>query len=408
MKSIKKEARNHETWFSNYQDHSLALYQRAWKFWKKYLGDKNETWVLANKDVEDWGAHLVNFHRWIKKQPKENGPGFYSDNSAKVYVNGIRGYLRHIGVVTDLDRVQRTEISNVESQPTLDYPFDLKTKEALLRVANTEEEYIVSVGVSFGLRIGDFRTITRGILEPLLNKEVPIQLPKIMTKKEGVPAYPFIDRDAKEAIRRLLREMNFQGKTKPSDRMLDFTNRQINDMLKTLYEKAGVPIADYTVRFHILRKFLTDKLSNVCSSDKWKWFVGKKTTSPYVSSEGLEAYKKVMEFTCVNGNRVRETSGRIEELERELEELKKWAITPDQWKIIQQQQKQMRELIDKGQEQQKQMRGQQKQIREQAEEDIKLARELREKVTAIIKENEELKKTVRKLRSDIEMMEQLP
>ena len=334
MKSIKKEARNHETWFTNYQDHSLALYARAWKFWTRYLGDKTEAWVLANKDVEDWGAHLVNFHRWIKKQPKENGTGFYSDNSAKVYANAIRGYLRHVGVVADLNLVQRTEISNVESQPTLDYPFDLKTKEALLRVANTEEEYIVSVGVSFGLRIGDFKTITRGMLEPLLNKDVPIQMPKIMTKKEGVPAYPFIDRDAKEAIRRLLREMDFQGKTKSSDRMLDLTSRQINDMLKTLYRKAGVPIADYTVRFHILRKFLTDKLSNVCSGDKWKWFVGKKTSSPYVSSEGLEAYKKVMEFTCVNGNRVRESSGRIEQLEREIEELRKKAVAPEDIQMI--------------------------------------------------------------------------
>jgi len=194
----------------------------------------------------------------------------------------------------------------------------LKTKEALLRVANTEEEYIISVGVSFGLRIGDFRTLTRGLLEPLLNKDVPIQLPKIMTKKEGVPAYPFIDRDTKEAIRRLLREMDFKGKTKSSDRMLALSSRQINDMIKTLYEKAGVPIADYTVRFHILRKFLTDKLSNVCSGDKWKWFVGKKTPSPYVSSEGLEAYKKVMEFTYINGNRVRDSSSEIQSLKEKI------------------------------------------------------------------------------------------
>lgn len=322
MQSIKKEERTRETWLANYQDQSLIQYKRAWKYWKRYLGNKDEKWILKNKDEEDWAAHLVNFHRWLKQQKKQRGRGVLSDNTAKVYTNGIRGYLKHIGVVVGLNKVQRIEITNVESQPTLDYPFDLRVKEQLLRVANPEEEYIVSAGVSFGLRVGDFRLITRGMLAPLLDKEVPIQMPKIMTKKEGVPAFPFIDRDAKEAIKRLLKEMDLQGRTKPSNRMLDLTSRQIGDVLKTLFEKAGVNTADYTVRFHILRKFLTDKLAGICAGDKWKCFVGKKTNTPYVGHEGKEAYKKVMEFTNVNGQKVRENNARVELLEREMRVLR--------------------------------------------------------------------------------------
>lgn len=330
MQSIKKETRNHNTWLANYQGNSLNQYRRAWSYWTEYLGNKDESWIFENKDIEDWAAHLVNFHRWLKQKPKERGRGTLSDNTAKVLANGIRGYLKHIGIALGLTKVQKVEITNVESQPTLDYPFDLKTKESLLRVANPEEDYIVSAGVSFGLRVGDYRLITRGMLEPLLNKELPIQLPKIITKKEGIAAYPFIDKDAYAAIKRLLREMDIQGRVKPSDRMLNLTSRQIGDVLKELFRKAGINTTGYTIRFHILRKFITDKLAGICSSDKWKHFVGKKATSPYVTSEGIEAYTKVMEFTCVNHNKIFGTSDlaiKVENLTKELNDLKKRGTT---------------------------------------------------------------------------------
>lgn len=323
MESIKKEERNHETWLANYQGNSLIQYRRAWENWTRYMGSKDEKWILENKDTEDWSAHLVNFHRWLKLQPKRGRKGTLSDNTAKVFANAIRGYLRHIGITVGLSKVQRTEISNVESQPTRDYPFDLRVKEELLRVANSEEEYVVCTGVSFGLRVSDFAEITRGHIEPFLDKEVPIQLPEIITKKEGIKAYPHIDRDAYNAIKRYLREMDIQGRTKPNDRMLDLSGRQINSILKELFKKAGISCEEYTVRFHILRKFLTDKLASVCSGDKWKWFVGKKATSPYVSEQGREAYQKVMEFTCVNHKSINrgatsEVLERLDSIEGEL------------------------------------------------------------------------------------------
>jgi len=85
---------------------------------------------------------------------------------------------------------------------------------------------------------------------------------------------------------------------------------------------ACINTADCTVRFHILRKFLTDKLAGICAGDKWKCFVGKKTNTPYVGHEGKEAYKKVMEFTNVNGQKVRENNARVELLEREMRVLR--------------------------------------------------------------------------------------
>jgi hypothetical protein len=327
MESIKKVDRNHETWLANYEGNSLKQNERTWRYWRKYLGSKNENWVFKNKDVEDWGAHLVNFHRWLKRKNA-------SDNTARVRANGIRAYFKHVGIVISLTRVQAKEISSVESNPTLDYPFNLQIKTELLRVSNPVEEYIVSVGVSFGLRIGDFQLITRGMLETLLDQQMPIQLPKIQTKKEGVGAYPFIDRDARNSIQRLLKELDAGGRTKPNSRMLLLTQKQINTTFKDLFKKAGVATGGYRVRFHILRKFLTDELAKVCSGDKWKNFVGKATHTPYVSAEGRESYSKVMDFTNVNGKGVRHTSN------QEIEKLKDKLTTLE--KIIRDQEKEKR------------------------------------------------------------------
>jgi hypothetical protein len=301
MESIKKTERNHHTWLANYQGNSLKQNKTSWKYWTQYLGTKDEDWIFENRDIEDWSSHMVNFHRWLKNKN-------LSDNTCSVRINTIRGYFKHIGIAVSFSRVQTAEICNIESSPLLDYPFNLKVKEQLLRVSDVTEEYIVSVGISFGLRVGDFSKLTRGMLEPLIEETVPIQLPKIMTKKEGVPAYPFIDRDAQTAIKNMLEIMDAENRTNPKSRMLKLNQRQINQTFRNLFKKANVPIGAYRVRFHILRKFLTDALSRVCSGDKWKHLVGKSANSPYITSEGRDTYAKVMEFTCVNGDKLRKNS----------------------------------------------------------------------------------------------------
>lgn len=315
MESKKIAKRNHETWLEGIGKSSRKTYSRAWGYFEKFLGDKTEDWILKHKVTEDWGSHLVDFHRFLKKQPKQRGTGTLSDNSVKQIAGAIRGYMNHVGLPISLTNAQKDELDKVESLAYRDYIIDLKTKEELLRKASPLEEYIVSVGISFGLRISDFVGITRGMLEPLLDKEVPIQLPKIITKKRGEVAYPLIDGDAHQAIKRLLKQMDEEGRTDQDEPMIKMFDKRkhpenaVNTILQNLGKKSGISLGKYRLRMHCLRKFLTDKLSSVCAQDKWKWFVGKSVSgaSPYVSHEGRECYKEVMRFTQVNGNRMRGT-----------------------------------------------------------------------------------------------------
>jgi len=308
------------------------------------MENKSEDWILENLSSEDWGQHLVDFRRWLSQQKKVKGKGTFSDNASKLYANAIRGYLNYVGATLSLTKAQKEALIKIESMPEKDYPFNLRVKEQLMRLANPTEDYIVSAGVSFGLRVGDFVKITRGMLEPLIDEKPPIQLPRIVTKKEGVEAYPFIDRDAKEAIERLLKIMDMEGRTNPDELMLKFEYQgnagiEVNTILKELFEKAKIPLGEFRVRFHILRKFLTDQLASVCIEDKWKHFVGKKTRSPYVSKEGREAYNRVMEFTNINHKNIavpddiRKLNSQIEELRLQVSQKDKRLKSLEEQKI---------------------------------------------------------------------------
>jgi len=321
MQSKRIEERTVESWFNEVRGQQLKQRQRALDYWNKFLEPHNETWILENKSTEDWGQHLCDFRDYLSEQPLERGEGFLSSNTTKTLCGTIRGYLKHIGCIIKLDKRQKLHLSKVEELARFDFPFNIRIKEKLLSVADTIEEYIVSCGVSFGLRIGDFLSITRGQLEPLLNEEVPISIGKIQTEKVGEPAYPFISSDCQQAIQRRLREMDKLGKTNPKEPMLDLNEGQVNEALQDHFKKAEIGTGSYVVRFHILRKFLTDCLASVSSGDKWKRIVGKSAQSPYIADECREAYKRVLPLIDVNGNRIRGTDQTVKELRSTIADL---------------------------------------------------------------------------------------
>lgn len=311
MQSKKIAERNHKTWLSGMRNNKQ--YIRAYDYWLDFLGkDKDEQWVFENLDSEDWGQHLCDFRDFLARIPKTRGEGFLSDNTTKTLAGAIRGYLKHIGAPLKLTKGQKEYLIKVESLVSLDYPFNLNVKGSLLSVSDAIEEYIVAVGVSFGLRINDFLTIKRGQLEPLLNQDIPIPLGKIQTQKKGESAYPFISGDAKQAIERLLKMMDSMGRTDKNEPMLLKDANQTNKILQELFEKANINIGSYTVRFHILRKFLSDNLATVSSSDKWKIIVGKSAKSPYIAKDCLETFTRVLPLIDCNGSRYRGTDAQVE------------------------------------------------------------------------------------------------
>jgi vacuolar-type H+-ATPase catalytic subunit A/Vma1 len=74
---------------------------------------------------------------------------------------------------------------------------------------------------------------------------------------------------------------------------------ELTRVLQRLVKEAGIETGNKVVRFHGLRKFLIDRLSDVMSESKWKQIVGKTISEgAYISAERLrEDYERAMKET---------------------------------------------------------------------------------------------------------------
>ena len=238
-----------------------------------------------------WEKKVLEFHKKLKKEK--------SENYAKTACAAVRSFFEfHYSPLA----FRRSEKNRLKEANNLmeDYRF---TKDELYKmsfIGGLQEKYIVVVGKSFGLRSGDFLKITRGDLEAYIDREAPICIGKMMTRKGHVPAFPFIDYDAQPVIKEMLAKMDSEKRTSPDERMLNITKGGLNKALQRLALKAGIKKGNKRIRFHCLRKFLTDRLSAYGSESKWKQIIGKKISEEaYISEELLRViYVKACRDTC--------------------------------------------------------------------------------------------------------------
>jgi hypothetical protein len=230
---------------------------------------------------------------WVAKQPQKTHPEkMYSEIVGVAVSTAVRSFFAYhrVGLV-----FRRFEGKKLTDYTPLNekYRFSLEDFRKMYAVADLEEKYVLCFGKSVGLRAEDFVEFTRGDLEPYIqgNVEPPVCIAPengIMTRKEHVPAYPFIDSDALPVIRATLEQMNAEGRTGDKCRMFTKTKNKLTKALKRLVKRAGIKTGDKVVKFHCLRAFLSDKLSRYMSESKWKQIVGKTISEDaYISADEL-------------------------------------------------------------------------------------------------------------------------
>jgi hypothetical protein len=230
-------------------------------------------------------------------------------HSAKAATTAARSFFAYYRSPLIFRRQESAKLTR-SSRVTEDYRFTLENFAKMVAVADLQEKYIITAGKSFGLRAGDFLRIRRGNLEPYIDRETPISIGEFATEKEDVKAFPFIDPDAKPVIKLMLEKMDMEGRTKPGDRMLVYKDEiQLSRVLQRVTKKAGIKVGDKEVRFHLLRKFLTDHLSSHMSESKWKQVVGKEIgEGAYVSPDSLrEDYARVIPETCFSQQKMEDS-----------------------------------------------------------------------------------------------------
>lgn len=283
-------------WLDSMKKSSRHTYLTAWKYFLEYAGMTGDQ-ILADrrKDTEyRWEKKVIEFKDWMIDVKK------VAETTAATSAGAARSFFAYHRTELEFRRAESARLA--EAKPKYeDYRFNKEDLAKMASVADLTEKYVLLAGKSFGLRAGDFLALARGDLEAYIDRPVPISIDAYSTQKESVPAYPFIDADAEPIIKLMLQKMEREGRTAADERILTYTDTiQLTRIVQRLTERAGIKIGNKRVRFHCLRKFLTDRLSSHMSESKWKQIVGKTISEgAYVSGDSLrEDYERAMAETC--------------------------------------------------------------------------------------------------------------
>lgn len=315
-----------EEWLDSQKKTTRTNYKGIWVKFAAYVKMTGKEVLAARKDDKEcfWEKRVLAFKTFMK----DSG---FADYTATTAVMAIRGFFAYYRTPLVYRRGESKRLRE-RTRKTEDYRFSLDGLRKMYDVADLTERYVITAGKSFGLRAGDFMRLTRGDLEPHIDKETPISIGEYKTEKEGVYAFPFIDSDAKPVIKLMLERMTRAGRTENKQRVLTYEDGiQLTRVLKRCVDKAGINTGGKQVRFHCLRKFLADHLSSVMSESKWKQIVGKMISEgAYISPDSLRAdYERAMTEITFTRNILQEE--RVRELARE--ELKA-TLTPEQRELM--------------------------------------------------------------------------
>lgn len=282
-------------WLGSQKAGTRSTYQTAWKHvleFAKMTGDQILEDRKGDKEFA-WEKKVLALKTWMIEEKKQ------SENTAKGAATAARSFFSFYRIPLKFRKTEKAKLAEAKRK-TEDYRFSREDLKKMADFGDLTEKYIVVAGKSFGLRAGDFLRLTRGDLEAYIDREPPISIGEYHTEKENVNAFPFIDTDAKPIIKMMLGAMTREGKTDSNGRILNFSDeRPLTQTLQRAADKAGINHGNKIIRFHCLRKFLTDHLSSHMSTEKWKQIVGKKISEgAYISPDSLrEDYARAMAET---------------------------------------------------------------------------------------------------------------
>jgi len=280
-------------WLKAQKESTQRIYRSLWKHFLEFTNLTGDQILASRKEDKEnlWEKRVIEFKERMSKE--------IAESSAKTASACVRGFFSFYRLDLKFRRAESAKLREAQRKYE-DYRFILEDLKKMFDVADLIERYVLTLGKSFAMRAGDFLALTRGDLEPYLGRPVPISIGEYVTQKEKVKAYPFIDTDALPVVKLMIEKMDRDGRTDPKEKILTYSHDiQLSRVLQRLADRAGVKYGTKNVRFHCLRKFLIDHLTDFMASEKWKQIVGKKISeSAYVSPDTLrDDYMRAMAET---------------------------------------------------------------------------------------------------------------
>ncbi len=255
------------TSFLNHQKKSTRNTYSAYMRRLKEFTTETGREILA--DPKLWKKKIFEFQQWLLERE-------YSECYAQSATGMIRGFFAYNEIPFMFTRGDSKRLAE-RNRKTEDYLFD---KQDLVKMAivKVKDRYILLVGKSVGLRAGDFVNLTYGKFRGLkLDQDAPVFIGTTVTQKERVPAYPFLDSDALPIVKAIL-EANQDKPDKEyilmtRSKKLHNTFQKMQDselsyILQSLAKKAKIQNGSKRIRFHCLRKYISDRLSSSMSEEQ--------------------------------------------------------------------------------------------------------------------------------------------
>jgi hypothetical protein len=228
--------------------------------------------------------------------------------------------------------VRKGKISKAKSAKG-EHEFTQNELQKMFYVADVRAKAILSTGISLGFSVEPFSELRRDFIESLINKAQAENLDFIgfdyERKKEGVDSRSHLTPESRDSLKAWFEYIDKKRGSKSewvwaNGNSGHLDDQTLNDIIKDLVVKANIQTTG-KIRFHLLRKFLTDAIHE-SGFDSWetKRVLGKeipttddtylKKLSRAVDSKFPQAYDYIRLSGFANKNHLH-----IEELEQKVQ-----------------------------------------------------------------------------------------
>jgi len=313
----------------------------AWKYkdrmntFLEFLGMNDSEFVEGYKRAKDrneWaksiGLKAVAFYNERIRQD-------YATNTARAEVSTIRAFCRDNCTTLLLPRKKIAKAKEAHGE----HEFSREELSKMFYVGDVRSKAILSTAISLGFAVEDFSELPRQLIESLAKKATEEKIDFIgfdyERGKTGVSSRSHLTPEARDSLKAWFEysDKKRESEGKPKSEWVwsngngsHLSEQAINDIIKDLVQKANVTTTG-TIRFHLIRKFLTSALHHAGFTD-WevKRAVGKEIpTSDGTYLHGLNndidlKFPQVYDGIQLNGSGSKNHL-RIEELEQKIQQL---------------------------------------------------------------------------------------
>lgn len=165
-------------WLGGQKLSTRSNYSACWRHFLRFMGMSGDEIFASRKTdtTSTWEKKLLPFKQYMKEQGK-------SDLYARGATVGVRSFFAYHRMPLKMTHMESGKLRQ-SRRVTEDYKFSKEDLQKMADYSDIEEQFVIVVGKSLGLRAGDFSRLERGNFDSIdLNQPAPVFLGEYQTQK---------------------------------------------------------------------------------------------------------------------------------------------------------------------------------------------------------------------------------